>query len=186
MENRMINSVHLVYAIRLMRLTMHLFHGKLNHEVFDMTVWNDGGTVSNPCGTKGCAIGECPAVFEEWEYRLGRSYTTDDENYYFPVLKTMPDFPNAKTPGEAAAEFFGLTEREVEALFVPSVMVRNFDVENLFDETITTISLADFSESKIAVAKMLREFIHTKYMKFSRKTWLAALSALNKEVYGKE
>ena len=57
---------------RLEKLANHLLHGKLGHETFDFSKYNNGsfGKYAEErlkyCGTAGCAIGECPFVFEEW------------------------------------------------------------------------------------------------------------------------
>jgi hypothetical protein len=64
MENKQL------YKERMMILVSHLFHGVLLHPNFSMACWNRNGTAEHPCGTHGCAIGECPAVFDEWYANL--------------------------------------------------------------------------------------------------------------------
>jgi len=54
---------------RLHTLYEHLKRGKLGHKKFDFGVYNDGPQDKKGCGTAGCAIGECPMIWEEWEFR---------------------------------------------------------------------------------------------------------------------
>ncbi|MES2212604.1 MAG: hypothetical protein V4490_05645 [Pseudomonadota bacterium] len=52
---------------RLRKLADHLLHGKLGHEKFDFSQYNN--TEENICGAAGCAIGECPIAFpDDWEF----------------------------------------------------------------------------------------------------------------------
>jgi hypothetical protein len=55
---------------RLLKLAKHLASGQLGHDHFDIGCFNEGGTKENPCGSAGCAIGECPIVFpKSWYFR---------------------------------------------------------------------------------------------------------------------
>lgn len=62
---------------RLKQLADHLLHGKLAHKRFDFRFINaieedtDEKYKKNKCGTMGCAIGECPAIWpENWSWKL--------------------------------------------------------------------------------------------------------------------
>lgn len=90
---------------RLRKLAHHLIEGKLGHKNFDITRWNDSDT--NRCGTRGCAVGECPIVFvNEWKFDM-------DGN---PILRGK----NSKECGtmNEAQHFFSLTGNEALGMFM--------------------------------------------------------------------
>lgn len=60
---------------RLLQLADHLEKGKLIHREFNFYYFNFGEEDETGCGTAGCAIGECPAIFPEWKF-----------DYSFPVF----------------------------------------------------------------------------------------------------
>ncbi len=86
---------------RLLKLATHLESGKLGHEVFDFSEYNN---VCKPiCGTAGCAIGECPIVFpDEWKFSLSG----------------LPLF-NDYGPRGGAKSFFEINDEEADCLFFP-------------------------------------------------------------------
>lgn len=89
---------------RLLQLADHLEKGKLIHREFNFYYFNFGEEDETGCGTAGCAIGECPAIFPEWKF-----------DYSFPVFNeaTLPD------PFVSAREFFCLDRLETYHLFHP-------------------------------------------------------------------
>lgn len=88
---------------RLLKLAGHLLSGKLGHEVFDFSLYNDRkGPI---CGTRGCAIGELPVIFPvEWIFTVGG----------FPRLRKQ----YFNRPEIDAANFFNISENESYDLFV--------------------------------------------------------------------
>jgi hypothetical protein len=134
---------------RLQKLENHLRKGKLAHKKFDFSCfnfdtkinWEKRGEINtNVCGTAGCALGECPAVFKEWKW--------DDD---IVVLKKNSNgfaFSDAET-------FFGLTEEQVEHLFNP-----NGQVTRLYGGR-----TADVDASRVEVANNIRDFIKVEKLK---------------------
>ena len=58
---------------RIRKLIAHLRGGKLGHEIFDMRVFNDAPGCDEiseiACGTRGCALGECPVIWpRSWAF----------------------------------------------------------------------------------------------------------------------
>lgn len=96
---------------RLRRLTDHLINGKLIHEKFDFTVLNDGKLNQKGCGTMGCAIGECPAVFKQWTF-----ITYSLEGYANPRLIKLSTGYSILDAGI----FFNLYRNQASALFYPN------------------------------------------------------------------
>lgn len=95
---------------RLLKLATHLEIGKLIHAKFDFSVYNiignGEGFKRNGCGTLGCAIGECPAVFKrDWRF-----------------LSTIPLLRKSTYGRDSlddAHEYFDIDYMECEHLFVP-------------------------------------------------------------------
>ncbi len=101
----------ITYKNRLLMLAKHLEKGKLGHKIFDFSVFNaheNGWTCDPPtCGTRGCAIGECPILFpKEWEFN----------GVGLPQAKTMSN-----------PKFFGLNHYEYEFLFLPFAFLPDSD-----------------------------------------------------------
>lgn len=96
---------------RLLKLADHLDKGKLIHKEFYFGKYNDGplqniGKIKN-CGTRGCAIGECPAVFpEHWKFA----------DSFDPILKNS----ETGSPVEDAEYFFDIDYNEYSHLFLPT------------------------------------------------------------------
>lgn len=87
---------------RLLQLADHLENGKLGHERFDFSRYNNE---PNKCGTAGCALGECPVLWpEQWKW---------DGND--PLLRDKWE------TDESAHEFFGLDDFECDHLFYPEM-----------------------------------------------------------------
>lgn len=104
----MITKLH--YAQRLLKLARHLERGKLIHEEFKFTTWNEAPWARKTkskipsCGFSGCALGECPGVFPGWTFGDGR------------VVGTTPTY-RSKDGYDAAEIFFGLSPIESRMLF---------------------------------------------------------------------
>lgn len=106
-----------IYSKRLTMLADHLENGRLGQDDWDFAMFHTKRffeTVSGMvCKSVGCAIGECPYLFQEhWHFD---SFSGE------PVLKdfvTAPD-ANVNIPMQAAMEWFGLTEDESLHLFTP-------------------------------------------------------------------
>jgi hypothetical protein len=93
---------------RLLKLADHLEAGRPGgHKKFDFTVIHYNHGDENHCGSVGCALGELPVLFpKSWEFSGEGNYESilfANKNYNFP----------------AAEEFFGITENDVNDLFVP-------------------------------------------------------------------
>ena len=92
-----------VYQNRLKKFADHLMTGKLGHQVFNFAHLNSFKTKSIPykCGYAGCAMGECPVIFKQWEF----NEVAD------PVLKGIDNST------ESVVIFFGLNYNETDHLF---------------------------------------------------------------------
>jgi hypothetical protein len=152
-----LRSLKPVYLDRLQKLAEHLEFGELAHVEFNFsdfnTVWSSNGDrvtrEGEPpirgCGTAGCAIGECPAVFKQWEFRERWS------GHYSPVLKTQHINPTIDNPVvDSVMKFFGLTRRETEHLFYPDSQREPYGYRGRLDSTAT----------REAVARNIRSFVH--------------------------
>lgn len=85
---------------RLLILAEHLEKGKLGHDQFSLMVFDR----ITPCGTAGCAIGECPTIWpDHWDMWHSR-----------PILKDSED---AVGGFDAAMLFFDIPANAVEVLF---------------------------------------------------------------------
>ena len=83
------------YKNRLLKLAKHLESGKLHHKTFDLNTYH--------CGTRGCAIGECPKVWPKlWKF------TRDIPKYKINTLATG-----------SAMEFFDISGCAFQYLFTP-------------------------------------------------------------------
>ena len=135
---------------RLLILAAHLEFGMLGHEVFDFKVFNQN--INNKpvkvgeCGTKGCALGECPIIWPEyWKFK------------YAPVLKNLNfDADDHRATIQSAVSFFDITIYEVEVLFLP--------IHTLFPLEIggKKIGLPKLSASRYEVAKHIKRFVELK------------------------
>lgn len=96
---------------RLLKLANHLLHGKLGHKNFDFRHYNIGHSEESLCGTNGCGIGECPVIFDEWEFR-------PLYNSVYPLLK---DRKGIESTHLCSMKFFDLTDKETEILFIPAM-----------------------------------------------------------------
>jgi hypothetical protein len=95
---------------RLRQLAEHLLHGKLIHEVFDFNFFNytpNESLILKGCGTNGCAIGECPAVWpDDWSFNA----------FGMPTVRGNNKYTNSAASGE---KWFELTHDEFRLLFMP-------------------------------------------------------------------
>ena len=113
---------------RLKKLAEHLYNGKLIHEKFHFGYFNNGMPDEKGCGTMGCAIGECPGIFEEWEFRFA-----------VPLLKKQQEY---RFPTECASAFFHIDRTEALALFIAKHQGVKFNLK-LLDEEATKEQVAD-------------------------------------------
>lgn len=100
---------------RLLKLANHLLKGELGHEDFYFGAYNSGEYGEKGCGTRGCAIGECPIIFpRDWVF-------AKEYNVYSPVLKSVAKDIMAISQPEirSGMEWFDLTRREYDSLFLP-------------------------------------------------------------------
>lgn len=126
---------------RLLKLARHLTSGKLGHKRFDFTVYNEKGPVPyqlNGCGTAGCALGECPFAFpRHWHFR--------------PL--TFGIYPNLigskGMPSDDAEIFFGITNTEVQQLFISLTSRHPWAKSHLADEA-TAETVADSIRTFVA------------------------------------
>lgn len=106
----------LTHLRRLKQLVKHLRQpqGLLAHRVFNFCVYNRGFIDHNTgCGTHGCAMGECPAIWpERWKWE-GSSVC-----YRRKPRGVGPKF-RAWSPVESGMHFFGISEKLYNLLFVP-------------------------------------------------------------------
>jgi hypothetical protein len=124
-----------IHKDRLLKLARHLEKGKLSHKTFDFRRFSmqelppeDPSDLENYCGTAGCAIGECPAVFPgEWEM-------VKLHNTIYPILDQFPtitrilkkddrpkDFYSINNNTlKSIRRFFGLNESTADHLFAPN------------------------------------------------------------------
>ena len=102
-----------IYKNRLLKLAQHLQKGKLAHKKFNYAVFSAANVPipEGACGTSGCALGECPAIFNGWKWT--HNYEAGG-TYYDEVA---PVYKNNSWVRESADEFFGLTEHQRDFLF---------------------------------------------------------------------
>jgi len=123
---------------RLHILYEHLKHGKLGHKKFDFSDYNVGFTSPNTCGTVGCAIGECPVIWDEWSFRAGG----------------MPLLDHLFTTTASGESWFGVTYDEYCHLFIPDNQVAYcFGGEDLGE-----------SATRYQVADNIKAFIDKRYI----------------------
>lgn len=90
---------------RLLTLANHLKYGKLGHEKFDFSIYNNA---TAKCGTMGCALGECPIIWPE-DWKFYKNYDGD------PVL--IGEYPPSSLI--SAIRWFNLSPGEAVYLFIP-------------------------------------------------------------------
>lgn len=102
---------------RLQKLAEHLESGKLAHKKFDIKYYNVGDEtgpfpLKGQCGTVGCALGECPAVWPElWRWTTNGVILTG----------SVESFSGDEYDGlSAGAEFFEIPFSQSRSLFMPS------------------------------------------------------------------
>jgi len=124
---------------RLLKLAEHLERGKLSVDRFDFSKWHE----KTNCGTAGCAMGECPAVFpKHWHFRAGLFGNQE------PALKERP-FASVRASGR---NFFGITQAQFAHLFIPG-----YQHPSLYSGKV----LGERAKPS-AVARNIREFIKQK------------------------
>lgn len=105
----------------LRKLADHLLNGKLGHQVFDFSTYNQNYDCTNKCGTNGCAIGECPIVFpDDWIFNA----------YYEPQLKNI-DAQSFVVEKQSGQEFFKISEEQYEHLFLPDYQKTEWGIKYL-------------------------------------------------------
>jgi hypothetical protein len=143
---------------RLEKLEQHLRRGKLAHKKFDFGCFNSDisfdytygekeknyDSPRNICGTAGCALGECPAVFKQWKFVKDQV-----------VLKNSP---HGVHPFADARDFFGLDVDECEHLFNPDSQQPNIYGGKCLNDT----------ASRIQVAANIRAFINLKKLELEK------------------
>lgn len=130
------NKIHIR---RLEKLATHLESGKLGHKKFDFSQYND--SLTDKCGTAGCAIGELPILFP-------RSWKFDDLGY--PKLRDSGSFIITND----VMDYFEITEEEAHRLFYP------IDEEDV--ELSPNGSVLPLSATRKQVAKGIRKFLKEK------------------------
>jgi hypothetical protein len=149
------------FITRLQKLADHLEFGTLAHVKFNFGVFNDNYDASSNtvlrdgeaplpgCGTAGCAIGECPAAFKgQWVFKKSESCVIDRPASYSPVLKSK----KANQLAESIRSFFGLTNSEIDHLFIPGHQ------NSVYSATGT--SYVSRSATKEEVAANIRSFLY--------------------------
>jgi len=122
-------------SLRLLLLAEHLEHGKLGHNAFDYRVYHSVA----PCGSSGCAIGECPTAFpEQWMM---------DEETSHPLLKDLV----TNSAFQSAMIFFGINDHQASILFAPHYGIGR-------EEELGVTSL-HASATKERVAAHIRKFV---------------------------
>jgi hypothetical protein len=114
---------------RLLKLADHLENGKLLHNKFDFRYLNGrmfefaNLTSINPCGSCGCALGELPAIFKEWEFSRKDNFRPRliNANDIARRIKRFLSFDDAEI-------FFDISPTECVILFNP------YDDYEYFDE----------------------------------------------------
>jgi len=124
------------YINRLKKLAKHLRFGKLIHSRFSFACYND--ETEPKCGTRGCAIGECPALWKVW--------TFNDRGYPVLNLKRVND-----SPEDSGKLWFGLDGKEYGHLFLPHSQRHEYGGQHLTG-----------TASKEIVAKGIEAFIKLK------------------------
>jgi hypothetical protein len=148
-----LRSLKQVYLDRLQKLADHLEFGQLAHVEFNFAdyngIYSHAGVAVNRvgeapipgCGTVGCAIGECPAVFKQWTFRGNNICSAE------PVLKDAKAF---ESPLISGARFFGLKLVEARHLFYPHAQLGIYGGTPLARKA-----------TKEEVAKNIRAFLYT-------------------------
>jgi len=135
--------VERIHKKRLLKLAIHLETGVLGHKEFAFNILNAGPFDRVGCGTKGCAIGECPVLFpEDWKFS-----PVGDRS---PILRSEES--NDVFSIGCAAIFFGLSYQDTECLFVPGGLRFNASFSH-------RPSLLKFDATKELVAASIRKFV---------------------------
>jgi hypothetical protein len=143
---------------RLEKLEQHLRKGKLAHKKFDFGCFNSDisydssygereknyDSPRNICGTAGCALGECPAVFKQWKFIKDQVVLKGSQHGVHPFAD--------------ARDFFGLDVDEAEHLFNPDSQQPNAYGGKRLDDT----------ASRIQVAANIRAFINLKKLELQK------------------
>jgi hypothetical protein len=94
----------------LRQLAEHLLHGKLGHEKFDFSRFNDA---ENTCGTNGCAAGELPILWpDQW------GFGPNNNIILFELQEVLES--KAFVAWDMISHFFNLDEIMAWHLFSPS------------------------------------------------------------------
>lgn len=133
---------------RLLILAAHLEFGKLGHKKFDFRVYNQNikwePVKLGECGTRGCALGECPIVWPEyWKFSLSPS-----------LIGIKMDMDDVRVSITSAAIFFDITSYEVEFLFFPD---RNFHLDKK-----RRLNSPKGSATRYDVAEHIKRFVKLK------------------------
>ncbi len=103
-----------IHVSRLKKLAIHLLVGKLGHKTFDLSTLNSvegDAKMKKGCGTLGCAVGECPIVFEKhWKFMR-------DGSVRLRTQKGSSHFDDWAMARRNAEAFFGLESGESAHLF---------------------------------------------------------------------
>jgi hypothetical protein len=140
---------------RLLKLANHLLTGELGHEYFEFSHFNHGKhhdpkKVEIRCGSRGCALGECPIVFpEDWMFTL---YDYKKEYSSFPVLS----IGRRKDTFVDAMIFFDINDHETQVLFNPYMTSFVLRIDGVIIRTLSKFA------SKEEVANQLIEFVKLK------------------------
>lgn len=102
-----------IYKDRLLKLANHLEKGKLAHKKFDYSVFSASvkPIPEGSCGSRGCALGECPAIFKDWKWEH-----SDEAGDQYPD-QVIPVYKNEDGARQSADVFFGLNGYQRDRLF---------------------------------------------------------------------
>lgn len=139
---------------RLTRLANHLKNGKMGHKIFDITHYH----LVTRCESVGCALGECPAVFNEWRFTTLPTMAGPRD---IPVLKTLDHRWNDTPVKTSAEKFFHISHDEVEHIFFANCQLPKFnwrdELTNEFQDQVTN-ELQD-NATKEEVANNMLSFV---------------------------
>jgi hypothetical protein len=145
---------------RLLKLADHLENGVLGHITFDFNTINSSidhtliRDEDHPCGTNGCALGECPFAFPcEWIF-----VATD--RCIIPLTKEYKFDPHEIniTPKvfRAAEAFFDISMSDSVVLFMP---YESFDEDDRNHLVFLGLNELDSNATKEQVADNIRKFV---------------------------
>lgn len=98
---------------RLNKLADHLITGKLAHKEFAYGMFNEHKGDATRCGTRGCALGELPALYSSWKW-IGCF-----ESSFYGTVEYTDENGKKYLDFEGAMKFFNLSIEQIMHLFMP-------------------------------------------------------------------